>query len=564
MSNQRKIALIGITVVIMITLVWLIGGGKTTEQKGVSRVPFVSSNWEKKFQLEDKEPLGLYLFNELAKSHIDSSNQVKEIHKWAEVDTSHAYLVKPKTFMFVGNVFAIYDREIDSLMRHIEEGSTLFLSFNDLQEELYDSLFEYLEFEYDYTETVKVFAEGQEYSMLNIYQNDTVAGEWYAFGYKETANEYNVLSSFMEMDNFIAYPYGKGMVLMHSNPNMFYNYQIKRSDGFKYSEYVLNQISPNQDVLHMEFGRVSDNFGDFDTDGDEGADGKKEDSYLRLIFENPTLLIAWLLILFAIILFVLFRTKRTRPEVAYIEPNKDMTLAFAETITSIYFSKRNPYGILQVLRKNFYNSIQRHFFVDLSRREGNREIITLSEKSNIEVSELEELIATLETKEPHIVSDSYVSDVQKRQHKFYRQVGIITDNVLEEVAKRKITIRRALLIPSMLILIGLFLILFGMFYLTEGLGTGILFWPLGSIILVLGVLRLSSPFLIIEDGIIVHYSPFATKRRFNVSDFNSLEMKRNGAVLKFSNKGRININFWDMSHFDRKQFEAFVSKIHSI
>jgi hypothetical protein len=548
----------------MIALIWLIGGGSNSEKKQIAKAPFVSSNWSKKFQLADKEPLGLYLFNELAKAHISKQNKVKAIDAWSDLDTSQAFIMEPKTFMFVGNIFAIFDNEIDSLMDHIEKGSTLFLSFNDLQEELYDSLFEYLEFEYDYTDAVKVFANGDQYEMLNIYQNDTIADRWYAFGYTETRNDYNVLSSFMEMENFIEYPYGDGRVLVHSNPTMFYNYQVKRQDGFKYTEFVLNQIDPNQDILHMEFGRVSDNIGDFDIDEAEGSAGKREDSYLRLLFENETLLIAWLLVILAIFLFVIFRTKRTRPEVPYLEPNKDMTLAFAETITSIYFAKRNPYGILQVLRKNFYNAIQRHFFIDLSRREGNKEIESLSEKSNIEERELEELIATLETKEPHAVSDSYVSQVQKEQHRFYRKVGIITDSISEETKRKKVTIRRSLLIPMLLVLVGIFMILFGIYFLTQGNGTGILYWPLGAIILVLGILRLSSPYLVIEDDKIKHYSPFATKKIFLISDFSMVDLKKNGAVLIFKNNRRININFWDMSFFDRKQFEAFVSKLHSI
>ena len=542
---------------------WLLGSSENETKTEKTRLPFVSSNWTKKYQLGDKDPYGLYLFDQLAKSHLDTAQKVEEVHSWQAIDTSRRYLKTPKTFMFIGDVFAIYENELDSLMEHIEEGSTLFMSFNDLREEMYDELFNFFEYDFDYAESINVFAFGEKYEMMNLFQNDTIAREWYAFGLGiEPVNDYKVLSSFMEINNFIEFPYGKGRVLLHCNPNMFYNYQLKRKAGFNHTDFVLNQLSPDNDILHMEFGRVSEEIDELTED--EGNEDKAEDSYLRLIFEHPTLLIAWLLMIFAVILFIIFRSKRTRPMVEYIPKKKDMTMAFAETITSIYFAKRNPYGILQVLRKNFYSAVQRHFFVDLSRREGTQEIQILAEKSNIDIRELTELIEAMETKEPHTVDDLYVTNVQKQQHRLYKQVGIITDKISEEITNRKTIIRRSLFLPLFLIFGGVFLIIFGMYYLTLGMGMGIIFWPLGISTLVLGILRISSPYLVMEGKVITHYSPFKTKKEFKEAELVNVQIASNGATIIFTGNRKVNINYWDVSRFDKKQFEAYMSKINTM
>ncbi|KXJ04535.1 hypothetical protein AC249_AIPGENE24733, partial [Exaiptasia diaphana] len=315
--------------------------------------------------------------------------------------------------------------------------------------------------------------DGKKHPMVNLFQNDTIATEWWAFDELEFEDDFVGLSSFMEMTNFVKVKHGKGAVFLHATPNLFFNYQVKRRPGYEYTARVLNELPKNNDIYLLELARLSDNYGNEDTSEQEGADGKKEDSYLQLIFRNPTLLTAMLLAILGVILFVIFRSKRTRPVVPFIEKKKDMTMAFAETITSIYFSKRNPYGLLQVQRKNFYDTVHRFFFVDLYRREGDREIQVLAEKSNRSVEEITHLINSFETKEAAGVTEQFVADLAKKKHQFYRSVGIISDAMNEKVQSQEMIFRRSLMLPSILILAGLAFIFVGMYFLVSGIGIGI-------------------------------------------------------------------------------------------
>lgn len=560
MNNQRKIGFIGATILVMILLVWAFSEGEGEGSQQIKRKPYVSSNWSKRFQPFDKKPMGLYLFNSLASAHLDTSNHVLVIEDWIQLDSILTNDSLQKTFMFVGNGFGLQNAELDAILSRVNKGSRIFLSYYGLTENIYPRFFDEYKEKFDYSESINVFANKQKFKMINLFQNDTIACDWKGFGELEANYNYETLSSFMEMENFIKMEYGNGYAYFHTTPNLFYNYQIKRPDGFKYASYVLNQIPKDQDILLLELGRLTDNYGNEDVDEQTGEEGKVDDSYLKVIFESPMLLTALLLSIVGIILFVIFRSKRMRPVVPFIEKKKDMTLAFAETITSIYFAKRNPYGLLQVQRKNFYSAVRKHFFVDLKRRESDREIEILAEKSNKSFNEIKELVAAFETKKASEVTEQSVAELTHKKLAFYSDTGIISTKTQERIEDNEQVYRKALFIPSILVLGGLFLIVFGFYYLMSSMGIGIVFWPIGLLTMYLGIVRITKPFMIINGEEIIHFNLFGRQRQYKREHLISVEKKEAGAILHFIENKQLVISRWDLSRFDQKQFEQFIIK----
>ena len=565
MSKQTKIGLILGIIVFMILMVWLFSAGE--EKKNPTsdlRKPFVSDNWRLKFQVDDKNPMGLYLFTSLAKAHLNTGCNLIEIQDEYYFDTLVNVTKDTSTYVFVGNNFGLENKEIDSLLVRVQEGSDLFISFNDFTENLYERLLEGIEFQFDYAEEVNVFTNSHKYKMINLFQTDTVACDWRAFGQIDDGISYVSLSSFMEFSNFIKVKVGAGAIFLHTTPTMFYNYQIKRRDGFKYTEYVLNELSADRNIYFLELGRLSDDYGNYDVDDEDGPGLKQDDSYLKLIFQNPTLLIALMLSILGIILFVIFRSKRTQPVVPYLQTKKDMTMAFAETITSIYFAKRHPYGLLQVQRKNFYATVQKHFFVDLQRRDGDRALTVLAEKSNLRVEDIKDLVARLETKEAFGVSDPYIADMQKRLHDFYKLTGIISADLSEKMHLREMVFKRSLLLPLLFILGGIDVIILGLYYLVSAIGIGIALWPIGIVLLFFGIKRITNPYLRITGEEIIYYSSLGRKKVYNRADLISTDVRQGGAIFNFRNEQKLIINYWDMSRFDKKQFKQFLSKLNKL
>jgi hypothetical protein len=563
MTNSRKITLVGGVLLFGLLLVWLLTPSESyNESPGGKK--FYSSNWTVQFQPFDKHPRGTFLFHRLLQVHISGKNMYLAETKEA-LDSIMAAKSKPRTYLFVGNIFALEEAEIDSIISEVSKvGSNLFLSFNKTGSNISDHLFDEFHLRSDYDVKQTVFTSRGDYEMWNVYQKDTVAQFWKAFGDVETKGASQALSSFMEMDNFISIEMGKGKVFVHTNPNMFFNYQLTRTPGFEYASYAIDQLPKNRDVILLELGRMPDDFGNTDTEESTGNKMKEDTSYLRILFEDPFLRTALILAIVGILLYVLFRSRRKRPVVPYLAKKKNMTLAFTETITSIYYSKQSPYGLLQLQKKNFYTVLLKHFFVDLKRREGNRELRILSEKSNKPFEEIEAIVNQLETQEVSAVNDETITEMAKRLRQFYKDVGIISERIETRVKQREMVFRRSLWVPGILLFLGLLFIVQGLYLLIQSQGIGIALIPLGIILCVLGSIRLRNPYLVVTDVDLIYYNPFGQKKSYRKEDIIRASATKNGVLIQLQNDTKVLINYWDMSRFDREQFDRFISKVHTL
>ena len=165
---------------------------------------------------------------------------------------------------------------------------------------------------------------------------------------------------------------------------------------------------------------------DGDEDEDEGEGAEKEDnSLIQFILKNPTLRLAFLLILVLLLLYVFFRAKRKEEILPGYNQKRNMSLAFVETLGSIYISRNSPAGVLQVMRKNFYSAINRHFYIDLSRKE-NREqqLEKLLAKVPSDSEKLLDIINSLDARKNNI-DNRHLGVVYNKIRAFYIENGIL-------------------------------------------------------------------------------------------------------------------------------------------
>ena len=562
MSSNKKIVFV--IVLISIVILFLLGMGElpSGNENSDGRKQYNSTNWESRYGIDNKDPRGLSLFNTLLTAHVKKPKRVMEIVDWKQYDS----LVAPRkaaTFLFIGHNFEMLNSEIDTILEAVNDGSDLFMSFYNLSENVYDRLFTYIEFNYDYSDSVIVYAGNKEVVLYNIFQTDTVAFEWEAFGeftLKDTI--YSTLSSFMEMANFLKIKHGNGYIYLHSNPEFFYNYQLLSADGFRHTNFFLEQMERNRNVYWLEVGGLETYQGVQDPNESNGP--KQDDSYFKLLFKHPSLVLAMLLILLGFILYLIFRAKRMRPIVPYLEKKKNMTLSFADTITSIYFAKESPKGLLKVQRKNFYNTILKHFFVDLSRRDGDKEIRVLSEKSNVPFDELQEFIALLENKKANEVTQKYITEVAVKQRDFYLKTGVISTNLQLKIGRYEKKYTRKIWIAGFFILIGIFAVLFSFKVLAEAKGLGILLWPIGIVFIAVGIAYLKKPIVVISNGQISFFGLFGKAKTFQLDEVLSVNIT--GSIIRFSFTENRNytLNLWEISTNDKKLLMNYISTLHTI
>jgi hypothetical protein len=363
----------------------------------------------------------------------------------------------------------------------------------------------------------------------------------------------------METPNFVKLKWGKGHIFLHSNPEMFYNYQMLTNDGFNYAQNVIHQFPPKHQIVWLELGRLSDDIGDFETEETEGDQGKKDNSLLQFLFKKIELLIALLLTILGIILYLIFRSKRYWPIVKYIPETKNRSLDFANTMTAIYLQQESPYSILIVMRRNFRANINRQFFIDLSKDDKKKDIQSLAEKSGVKFIDVENLVNMLENQKMHAVTYEYVQEVAKMQRAFYLKTGIIKDKIKQKTEKKKIVFKRQIILSTTFIFLGINAILRGFYLLASSNGTGIIFWPIGLLVLALGIILFSRNLLIVEHEKIIFYPYFFGKKVFEISDLISVQVTNGNTSFEFTGNRKLTINHLEISRYSKKDFEQFIA-----
>lgn len=534
----------------IILLVYLFSGEDTTKPEVKA---FVSDRWEKEFLLEDKTPMGLHLFKQMVDNRSGNSVVVK--------DSLENYMEDSlNTFVFVGDQFSVYTDELDSILKKVEKGSDLFLSFHTLTNNLTEYFFYDMIDDWHFEEDVTVHTDKRSYDLYSVFQTDTVARVWKLFNPANLIDtNHEVYSYIMETPNFVCLKLGKGKVYLHSTPELFYNYQLLTKDGFNHALYFVHQMKEKQPVKWLELGRLSTDFGNSDTDEMEGQEGRKDESMLQFLFKKKELLIALLLTILGLILYLIFRTKRYWPIIPYLPKSKNRSLDFADTMTAIYYTQQSPYSILIVMRKNFRAIINKQFFMDISKPDKTREISILAEKSGIELSRIERLITMLENAKMKAVTYEYIQEAASLQREFYLETGIIKDKVKIKSRKKKIVFRRQMLVAILLMFFGINVVLRGFYYLADSNGLGIVFWPLGVVLLVLGGILFSRKLMVADQQELVYYPYFTKKKVFQLDEIMDVKTGKGFTLIEFTGNRKLKINHFEISRYNRKDFEQFIA-----
>lgn len=560
MTNKTKFAIVFILTGFVFLLVWLVKAQSTSEIENKQKTPpsFISSNWDKSFELISKDPNGLYLFNYLLKAGIDKNVEVAKIDHPYSLDTIPTN--SNPTFIFIGDEFVLSEQEIDSLLARVNHGAKVFLAQHSMNRNIYNRLFDNIELSYEYGLSTKVRTEQNEYTFYRIFQSDTIANKWKGYRNILTFGQqaHKVISSINELDNNIAVPYGKGCIYLCSTPELFVNYQLKRKEGFQYSRTWLNRIPSNENIYWLELGRFVKDTDQPDEESDDDGSEKRDDSYLQFIFQKKQLVYAMILAIIGFLLFLLFRSKRTQPLVPIIPKKKNMSLEFADTITSIYFHNNNPFVLLNIQKKNFYEAVHKHFFVDLSKRNEDKEIITLSQKSNISQAVIQDIIEGFETTSISSVDENYLLQQSNKYLSFYNQAGMITEKVQAKLSIIRFKLYRSFTMSAILLMIGAFTIIVGLYFLVQSIGVGIILWPIGAAITAIAILRLSKPLITVNDQTIINHTLFGKEQKHMLGDLNHIDINPTGCTFVFHGDKQLTINYSELTNLDAQQLKQFV------
>ena len=147
--------------------------------------------------------------------------------------------------------------------------------------------------------------------------------------------------------NFIQIKFGKGKIFVSTVPETYSNYHFVPEKNYDYVYKSLSYL-PNQQVIWDEYYKVGN---------------VKQDSPLRVIFNNPALLAAYNVSLISLLLFMIIGIKRKQRIIPVIEPLRNTTLDFVDIVGTLYYQTGNHKNIAEKKITYFLEYIRSAFQV---------------------------------------------------------------------------------------------------------------------------------------------------------------------------------------------------------
>jgi hypothetical protein len=382
---------------------------------GVSRPRQI--DWASSFSSEDRIPYGTYVFY----------NSLSDIFDKKEVGIntkSLYYLLHKKNFsntslIFIQNDFdpAVKDRK--DLLAFAAQGNNVFISTGHIHRGLADVL----KISERRAFFRPVMANSKEkdnaaYSETNFTNPALHSDSTYLFKKNFYAAFYDVSDSILNPQTqttteqaseitvlgtdvanrptFIRIKYGKGYVFLHNNPYAFTNYYMLKPRGDEYVAKCLSYLPKGRVIL-------------------DEASKKQHEAVVKtplvFILTSEPLRWAYFVTITFLLLFVLFNVKRRQRIIPIIEPFKNASLEFTQTIGSLYFNQSNHKNIAKKKITYFLEFIRNRYNIDTSNLD-EEFARRLGYKSGMSDSAMEHLLSIITGIEKKIrISDTELIDL---------------------------------------------------------------------------------------------------------------------------------------------------------
>lgn len=308
------------------------------------------TDWRKNFDIDQKSPFGLYVFNQEVNSLLN--NKVEKSKRSPFSYYSDHVNMQAHNILVVQNNFG--DASINKILEQVKKGSDAFLLNDQFPKNLSDKL--------KFLTTVVNYEDKNVLKLTDIkFKNDSLLLDKFpgsnGFYYLKPTNQILGKSDFYKEElqaNFIKVNYGKGHFYLHSEPLVLTNYYILKPGNKKYLQDIFSYLPVRKTVWFL-------NKQSADSDSDAVAP-----SPMRFILANPALRYAWYLLLASLLLFVLFNVRRKQRIIPIIEVPKNKSVEFVKSIGNLYLQEGDFHDMMAKKSQYFLHKVRLEFMLETS------------------------------------------------------------------------------------------------------------------------------------------------------------------------------------------------------
>jgi len=353
------------------------------------------TNWTENYREKEKSPFGTFIIKNEANILFEGEDFVFlnthiydylfENYETTSTDFGNYILIKR-------NAIKLNEESIRDVLSFVADGNNAFLSLNYFSDELQKSL-EFTSNNLD--KNVLSIATLKErkgtFKIKDATKNevsfyfDRNIKRHYFITYNDTTT--TVLGTHKigeeELPNFLKIQYGKGAVFVHTNPVVFTNYFLLK-DTYSYTEQVFSYL-PSSTILwdpHTANSKYLRNI-------------EEDKGYVFSFFLRHQSL-TWFLFttLIGLFLFLFFNAKRKQRAIPVIPKPENTTVAFTQTISSLYLKEQNHKNLVDKKITYFLEKVRTKYL--LQTHNLNQEFIEkLALKSDNDFSKTKYLVNTI-------------------------------------------------------------------------------------------------------------------------------------------------------------------------
>jgi len=203
------------------------------------------------------------------------------------------------------------------------------------------------------------------------------------------------------MINFFEVPYGEGAFYIHSSPFVFTNINLLNDKTSAYIDNILRRGT--NDPWHWdEYSRTTVDDG---RSRNENSTLLSNKGPLTYILKQKSLKWAWYSLLAMGGFFLVFRAKRKQRVVPVVEKNENTSLAFINTIGTLYFNKSDHKQLCKDQMQLWLEDVRHHYRINTSKLDEDF-VALLSAKTKKSKKEIQGLLDYYN----NIVNGGYVSE----------------------------------------------------------------------------------------------------------------------------------------------------------
>lgn len=333
-------------------------------------------DWRMSFDRNHKAPYGCYVLNKM----------YPELFPEGVIYNNETLYENPllldsslnKNFVIITDNFFPDKADLKTLTDFVKAGNSVFISANNWKYTFLDSLKIPVENKMIDTAYLKI-----DKDIMHFYSPTLESDSGFVFqkrlinsyfNPKDSCNAFLLGFDRNEHVNFVRFDIGKGSLFLHSQPLAFTNIHVLYSTP----EYAITALSflPKKPTIidrYYKPFRIEDK------------------SPTQFLLAHKPLQIAFYIVVFMLLIYMVFGSRRTQKSIPVVEPLKNTSLEFIQTVGRLYFKSENHANIAQKKTLYFKDFLREKYYIT-EFAETDKNIATISAKTGVNMPLVRRLV----------------------------------------------------------------------------------------------------------------------------------------------------------------------------